>query len=52
MVSDFREGWNQILAKLERKDKPVEAHFILATGDKFSHGVVDIIECKFPWEIL
>ncbi|HQE25221.1 MAG TPA: ADP-ribosylglycohydrolase family protein [Candidatus Atribacteria bacterium] len=52
VVSDFREGWNQILAKLERKDKPVEAHFILATGDKFSHGIVDVIECKFPWEIL
>jgi len=52
VVSNFREGWNQVLVKVERKDKPIEAHFIVASGDRFSHGLVDLIECKFPWEIV
>jgi ADP-ribosylglycohydrolase len=52
VVSNFREGWNQVLIKIERKDKPVEAHFIVASGDRFAHGLADLIECKFPWEII
>lgn len=52
VISNFREGWNQVLIKIERKDKPVEAHFTVASGDRFSHGLADLIECKFPWEIV
>jgi len=48
----LKEGWNQFFIKIERRGKPVEAHFIIATGDKFHHGVADLIGCKFPWEIV
>ncbi|HON72035.1 MAG TPA: ADP-ribosylglycohydrolase family protein, partial [bacterium] len=52
VVSDLKEGWNQILVKIERKGKPVEAHFTVASGDRFSHGLADLVECKFPWEMI
>ncbi|HRR92244.1 MAG TPA: ADP-ribosylglycohydrolase family protein, partial [bacterium] len=52
VVSDLKEGWNQILVKIERKRKPVEAHFTVASGDRFSHGLADLVECKFPWEMI
>ncbi|MCX7794961.1 MAG: ADP-ribosylglycohydrolase family protein [bacterium] len=51
IVSNFKEGWNQVLVKIERKDKPIEAHFVISSGDRFSHGLADLVECKFPWEM-
>ena len=46
----LREGWNQFFIKLVRKDNPVQAHFTMATNDKFNHGFTDLVEYKFPWE--
>jgi hypothetical protein len=48
---ELREGWNQVLVKAVRNDEPVSAHFILSTGnDWFSHGLTDVVQCRFPWE--
>lgn len=48
----LREGWNQVLVKAERYDEPVSAHFTLATGnDHFAHGLADVIQCRFPWDV-
>lgn len=47
----LREGWNQFFVKIARTQKPVEAHFVISTGDRFHHGLSDLIGCKFPWEI-
>jgi ADP-ribosylglycohydrolase len=47
----LKEGWNQFFIKVARRGKPLEAHFITATGDRFHHGIADLIECKFPWEL-
>jgi hypothetical protein len=47
----FREGWNQLLIKVVSKEKPVQAHFVISTIDRFHHGFADLVECKFPWEM-
>ena len=47
----LKEGWNQFFIKVIRKDKPVQAHFIIAGSAPFYHGFADLIECKFPWEL-
>lgn len=48
---NLREGWNQVLVKAVRHDEPVAAHFILSTGnDWFTHGLTDVVQCRFPWE--
>ena len=46
----LKEGWNQFIVKLTRQDKPVDAHFTLATGHPYYHGMSDVIECRLPWE--
>jgi ADP-ribosylglycohydrolase len=48
----LKEGWNQFFIKVARRGKPLEAHFIIATGDRFHHGIADLIESKFPWELV
>ncbi len=47
----LKKGWNQFFIKVIRKDKPIQAHFIMASCAPFYHGFADLIECKFPWEI-
>ncbi|NLX69834.1 MAG: ADP-ribosylglycohydrolase family protein [Clostridiales bacterium] len=46
----MKEGWNQFIIKLVRQDKPVDAHFTLATGKPYYHGMSDVIQCRLPWE--
>jgi len=46
----LQKGWNHVLIKVVRQHKPVSAHFILATGDRYAHGLVGAIQCRFPWE--
>jgi len=46
----LKEGWNQFIIKLTRQDKPIDAHFTLATGHPYYHGMSDIVECRLPWE--
>jgi len=47
----LKGGWNQFFIKVVRKDKPVQAHFVIASTAPFYHGFADLMECKFPWEI-
>jgi len=47
----LREGWNQFFIKVVRKEKPIQAHFIISTVDRFHHGFADLVEYKFPWEM-
>lgn len=51
----FREGWNQVLIKMERADRPIEAHFTLGLPDKkyfkcLGHSVLNLRRSGFPWE--
>jgi len=45
----LQQGWNQVMTKILRGDKPVEAHFIVADAE-WHHGMVDLVQCRFPWE--
>lgn len=45
---DLPEGWNHILIKLERGDKPVEAFFTVADTILCS-GLDDLEQTRFPW---
>ncbi|TET07973.1 ADP-ribosylglycohydrolase family protein, partial [Candidatus Aerophobetes bacterium] len=47
----LKKGWNQFFIKLAHKGRPVEVHFIIAGSAPFCHGLFDLMECKFPWEI-
>jgi len=49
--TELREGWNQFFIKVVGKEKPVQAHFVISTLDRFHHGFADLVECKFPWEM-
>ena len=46
----IHEGWNQFIIKLVRQEKPVDAHFTLATEQPYFHGMSDVIQCRLPWE--
>lgn len=45
----FKAGWNSILIKLERSDKPLEAHFTLAEP-QLAAGQWGLLQTRFPWE--
>ncbi len=47
--TELREGWNHIMVKIIRENKPIEAHFIIVSREWFS-GMPDIIHCRFQWE--
>jgi len=47
----LKEGWNQFFIKIVRKDKLIQAHFIISSSTPFYHGFADLIEYKFPWEV-
>ena len=46
---DLKEGWNHFMIKIMRAEKPLEAHFTMASG-KWYDGVVDLVRWRFPWE--
>jgi len=46
----LRKGWNHVMIKIVRDKFPVKAHFVIAE-EEWHRGLVDIIQCKFPWEI-
>ncbi len=51
----FRQGWNQVLIKLERAGRPVEAHFTLGLPDRkyfkcLGHSVPGLRRSGFPWD--
>ncbi len=53
--SMLREGMNQVLIKLERGDRPLEAHFTLGRPDRkyfkcLGHSVLGLQRTRFPWE--
>ncbi|RJS74794.1 ADP-ribosylglycohydrolase family protein [Candidatus Bathyarchaeota archaeon] len=45
----LKRGWNHIMVKLLRSDKPLEAHFTVADAEWYG-GMIDLIRCKLPWE--
>ena len=45
----LKEGWNHIMVKILREEKPIAAHFMIA-HEEWHRGMVDIIQHKFPWE--
>jgi len=45
----LKSGWNHIMIKLLRADKPLEAHFVIADAE-WKNGMIDLIRCRFPWE--
>ena len=47
----LKKGWNQFFIKVIRKDKPVQAHFVISGPAPFYYGLADLIEYKFPWEV-
>ncbi len=47
----LKMGWNSVLIKLERGDKPIEAHFTLAEP-QLGAGQWDLLQTRFPWEEL
>jgi len=48
-IAVFQQGWNCIMIKILRGDKPIEAHFTVAHSE-WHRGMADLIECRFPWE--
>jgi len=47
--ADLRGGWNHIMIKIMRENRPLEAHFTIASS-KWHTGMADLIRCRFPWE--
>jgi len=47
--AELREGWNHIMIKIIRENKPIEAHFIIVSSE-WNKGMLDIIQYRFPWE--
>lgn len=45
----LKKGWNSILIKFERDDKPIQAHFTLAEPH-LGAGQWDLLQTRFPWE--
>jgi len=45
----LKKGWNHIMIKILREEKPIEAHFTIA-HEKWNRGMSDITQHKFPWE--
>jgi ADP-ribosylglycohydrolase len=51
----LKKGWNQILIKIERNEKPIEAHFVIGGLDEVypinnGYPVLGLIRSKFIWE--
>lgn len=51
----LQAGFNQVLIKMERSDKPLEAHFTLGRPDRkyfkcLGHTVLGLQRARFPWE--
>ena len=48
---DLVDGWNEVLVKLVRDDRPEpgECHLLLSDGPRFFNGVYDIGRSSFPW---
>lgn len=54
-VGTLKQGFNQILIELERRDAPLQAHFTLGRPDQkhfkcLGHAVLDVLRTRFPWE--
>jgi len=45
----LKRGWNHVMIKIIREEKPIEAHFTIA-HEEWHSGMVDIIQHRFPWE--
>jgi len=45
----LKEGWNHVMVKILRGEKPIEAHFTIA-HEKWHRGMADVIQHRFPWE--
>lgn len=51
----LQPGWNEVLIKLERGVKPMDAHFVLAGFDKehpinIGHALIGLNRSSLPWE--
>ncbi len=48
---DLVDGWNEVLVKLVRDDRPEpgECHVLLSDGPRFFNGLYDIGRSSFPW---
>ncbi|MBO3763369.1 MAG: ADP-ribosylglycohydrolase family protein [Thermoproteota archaeon] len=42
-------GWNHIMVKLVREEKPLKAHFVVSDAE-WNNGLTDLIRHKLPWE--
>lgn len=50
-TAKLREGWNHFMIKIIRNEKPLKAHFIIASEKaEWNRGFTDLIRCRFPWE--
>mgnify|MGYP005651956647 CR=1 FL=1 len=45
----LKKGWNHIMVKILRGEKPIAAHFTIA-HEKWHRGMTDVIQHRFPWE--
>lgn len=44
----LKEGWNHVLVKIERGDKPIEAHFTIADRNDMDRGFHDLVQWRQP----
>ena len=54
-VVDLKKGWNQVMIKLERDNKAVEAHFLASgTDERYpinrGDGLINVNRAQFSWE--
>jgi len=45
----LKRGWNHIMVKILRGEKPLAAHFTIA-HETWHRGMTDVIQHRFPWE--
>jgi len=45
----LKQGWNHVMVKIFRGEKPIQAHFV-ASRFKWRSGMADVLRCRFPWE--
>jgi len=48
-AAELKSGWNHVMIKLMRGEKPLEAHFTIASAE-WHRGMPDLIRCRLPWE--
>jgi hypothetical protein len=45
----LKPGWNVVMVKIIRGDRPIEAHFLISKAEGH-HGMADVNQSRFPWD--